>query len=489
MSSNIVDVISIKESQCQILTKYKIPFVFSSKQINTIVSFGSKNAKELVDTMVFDFEEAFKKDILDTDMEECNDSAAKCNSYDKMKSPLSLANANEVRNYARYLIVKDFQERNPNSKGNKIKYGEPSWEAQFWPNDMLVWTSISKNFSTIKKSDFSGKLSISDVLKKLIKNALELRGEDPEKFYDKNGFDLKTEKARKKNRGILEQKDNPKEIIDLVNEQVKNAQLNSNEEQDISPCSGISQHQSSCTSNLLPKPSSTNLQQGTSSSDSTSKSISSRRLICRNDTVERLLKVPSESAQRKEREHQEKVKEFETEFRMIEKEMEDLEKKKKAMEEKRQRKEIEIIDLQIQSDNLRQNLKEKDIKKIFAVNLRYFKKIKLGLENSWRHTSYLSSKNKAKNINHLRTKMIGPPFSDIQQDQIYAEVKKVWLHTRELQKQNDEYVELVLLPEVFLTIYRKYFNLPNTVIAEKRISNVLGSLDPADISPDNSAID
>ena len=58
--------------------------------------------------------------------------------------------------------------------------------------------------------------------------------------------------------------------------------------------------------------------------------------------------------------------------------------------------------------------------------------------------------------------MIGPPFSDAQQDIVYEEVKKVWLNTQELQLKNNEYVELVLLPEVFLILYQKFLHLPDT---------------------------
>ena len=123
---------------------------------------------------------------------------------------------------------------------------------------------------------------------------------------------------------------------------------------------------------------------------------------------------------------------------------------------------------------------------IFKANLKYFERIQIGLQSSWRHKLYRSLKDKSKNIKFLRAKMIGPPFSDSQQDLIYAEVQKVWLSTSELQKHNNEYVELVLLPEVFITIYQKYFHLPNCAIAEKRINNVLGSLLPEDISPENS---
>ena len=170
-SSNIEECFGIIERQCRVLIEQKIPFIFSYKyeQNDTMLSFGTKNANELVEAKLDDFLEAFKKDLIENEMPKFT---VKFSSYKKMKSPLSLANANEIRNYARYLIVKDYQERKHSSEGKQIKYGEPDWEATFWPNDLLIWTSISKNFSNIKQSDVSGDFSITSVLKKLIKNAL-----------------------------------------------------------------------------------------------------------------------------------------------------------------------------------------------------------------------------------------------------------------------------------------------------------------------------
>ena len=368
------------------------------------------------------------------------------------------------------------------------------------------------------------------MLKKLIKNALDLIGEDPENFYEKDFFDSKTERARKKNRGIIEDVPleesaqlakkgiiedgesaalNTKEIAEneesasQTNKRIIEDNDNLEESHPLS-ANGIIENEESAPrisntaldvnhGNLEESPplsTTETVEDNVNLDDSlpvtTNKDM--KKQMCRSDTLERLLKVPSESTQQREREHQERINEFEKEVHLVEIEMDNIEKRRNAAEERRQQKEIEVIKLQHLSDNLRQNLKERDIKKIFSANLRYFKSIKLGLQNSWRHTKYLSPKNKAANINHLRFKMIGPPFSEIQQDQIYAEVKKVWLNTKETQKQNDEYVELVLLPEVFLTIYQKYFILPNTAIAEKRIGNVLGSLYPDDISPDTSQI-
>ena len=70
-------------------------------------------------------------------------------------------------------------------------------------------------------------------------------------------------------------------------------------------------------------------------------------------------------------------------------------------------------------------------------------------------------------------------------ESIYREVKQVWLPNNEMQLKNNRYVELVLLPEVFLALYQKFFYLPAIEIAESRIKDP-GSLASEDISPESS---
>ena len=48
-----------------------------------------------------------------------------------------------------------------------------------------------------------------------------------------------------------------------------------------------------------------------------------------------------------------------------------------------------------------------------------------------------------------------------------------------------EYVDYVLLPEVFIKIYQVYFNLESQNIAEERILNALGSLPPEELNDDS----
>ena len=181
MSSSVQKCFTSIKEQCTILETFKVPFIFSSIRGNRIFFNGTQNGKEVLEAKSFELEEAFEKDIFK--MENGN-----VDIYDKMQAPLSLANANEVRKYARYLIVRDYQKRNVGKTDSKIKYGEQPWEPHSWPADLLSWKSISKNFSEIRKSDIPGNSSINDILKKFIKNALEFEGDDPEKYYDEKLF-------------------------------------------------------------------------------------------------------------------------------------------------------------------------------------------------------------------------------------------------------------------------------------------------------------
>ena len=76
--------------------------------------------------------------------------------------------------------------------------------------------------------------------------------------------------------------------------------------------------------------------------------------------------------------------------------------------------------------------------------------------------------------------MISCPFSDVQLEAIEDEVKKVWLKNQNMQMENGRYVDLVLLPEIFIVIYQIFFSLPTRKIAEERIMNLGGSSYPED---------
>ena len=77
---------------------------------------------------------------------------------------------------------------------------------------------------------------------------------------------------------------------------------------------------------------------------------------------------------------------------MHEKEMEIIAKRKEEHLENERIKEQFSKELQVLSENLRKNLDEKSIKMIIKNNMKYFKKIEMGLVKSWRNKMYNASK-------------------------------------------------------------------------------------------------
>ena len=201
--------ISAIKTQCRILKENKIPFIFSAKPGKNVFSLGTKRCLDVLEKNSELFDEAFIGDIKllcdprnppSSNEDIVNESGNNC--LEKLNTPLSLANADEVKKYARYLIVQDRRVRLPESHDVKIKYGDKTWEASFWPNNLMKWTDIKKNFSNIKIHDFPGIHSILHVLREVVKRGLIARGKDPENYYDKNRFNKAIELKRKRNRGM-----------------------------------------------------------------------------------------------------------------------------------------------------------------------------------------------------------------------------------------------------------------------------------------------
>ena len=809
-------------TQCRILAQEKVPYIFSTKPARNVVSFGTKFSLEKFEEQKPTFETAFNDDIKkmcdpeddDEDMHETHE----VGEFEQMKTPLSLANHDEIKKYGRYLILKDHMERFPASLERNIKYGHEEWEASFWPNDMLKWSDITKNFSNIRINEFPGKASILDVLREAIKRGLASKGVNPEKHYDPSLFGKVEENKRKRNRGIhvpqerveerlvdyddsdnqsdssgsstflprrpnlrnlrdtstsssesdpydrsnaeaqeemisqetsstpapetshvvdvREEAESPTQIPErphlitrllspnrlrlfplpaylqnvatgkkirhnptvgglslwsavgqFIGADAKELRLFANahlykyfqffrelfsfpldvhvhtatererkriksmydyyaflksddsmnadhtgkaevillasilnqpitivhfqeqgfpsgtpledrcyltvheplaypheesnyhqsegpwilkedlhfsllvptavnaddplevdtfianlrsslfpgeiddnhngEEQEQyqshedpaedSPHSNMSEYfpnyeqqncpfsQNASSSSSSPNYTSPSCQSSSSSFNVTGrpKRLRKRKVIFDNseptkakrkktvltDSIERLMKPPTENQKRKEKEEQEKHERIRLDQEAHRIEMEELEERAQQLRKKRER-ETEISkELQIQSKHLRENLSERDIRIMFKNNLKYFKKIEIGLEHSWRHKMYHSKEgNRNLREKYLFSKMISCPFSDEQQEIIEDEVKKVWLKNKKMQMENGRYVDLVLLPEIFVVIYQIFVRLPTREEAEKRIMNVLGSIDPEDISPESSLL-
>ena len=99
------------------------------------------------------------------------------------------------------------------------------------------------------------------------------------------------------------------------------------------------------------------------------------------------------------------------------------------------------------SKKLRTALSEENIKEILHDNLEYFRNIESGSEEIQRFKAYYSGRNDQ----HLNFKQIGEPFSERQQEIVFDAVKSIWLKDKIM----DRFVDVVILPEVFLRIYQK----------------------------------
>ena len=147
-----------------------------------------------------------------------------------------------------------------------------------------------------------------------------------------------------------------------------------------------------------------------------------------------------------------------------------------AKETTKRRKEIyekETEELILLGAILRKDLTADEIKKIFNDNIEFFEDVKSGIVKNWRHTLYVSPGNSSP---QLRSSMVGPPFTDIQQDIIYDLAKQVWLKDADMHMENNCYVSFVLLPTIFIRIYQVFMGLKSLEEAERRINNVKASI-------------
>ena len=144
-----------------------------------------------------------------------------------------------------------------------------------------------------------------------------------------------------------------------------------------------------------------------------------------------------------------------------------LERNRDNFEKKQKQKKEETLKIK-KTEDLRQNLSADKIKEIFYANLIYFNNIENGKEISWRNDAF--KKGGGFNDLKLRDCMIGEPFTEKQQDRVYELVKVIWLK----HKLMDRFVDVVILPEVFLKIYQIYFDLTKSE-AEKNVNNAEGN--------------
>jgi len=137
------------------------------------------------------------------------------------------------------------------------------------------------------------------------------------------------------------------------------------------------------------------------------------------------------------------------------------EKQKKLMEERKARyQENSLLKERLWSELSHENLIE-----LFQNNLDYLKDIERGNIESTRHKAFF---NNPRSRQGLMYTMITHPFSEQHVDWTYALMKEVWMSTKQLQVENNEYVWKVLLPECFIKFYMDFFAFSKKE-AEQRI--------------------
>ena len=207
------------------------------------------------------------------------------------------------------------------------------------------------------------------------------------------------------------------------------------------------------------------------SSSSVDSSVSSLRRssrICRRkereDELFRMLQRPTASTEQREKLEAKRLTEFQKKRKIIDsehqKEVEATNKDLERHEDFNLRRNRESCRLRVMGEKLRDKLSAENIKEIIHDNMEYFKNMEAGIEESWRYNAYQEGKDQ-----ELILRQIGSPFTDEQQEVVFAEVQSVWLRERIM----DRFVDVVIIPEVFIRIYQVFFNLSKEQ-AESNIS-------------------
>lgn len=189
-----------------------------------------------------------------------------------------------------------------------------------------------------------------------------------------------------------------------------------------------------------------------------------------NDELFRMLQRPSASTEEREKFEAKKLAAVQNKIRHDNEEhrklIEEIDKDTELVKKNNVRRKQKVMGLQEMAEELRRGLSAENIKEMTHDNMEYLRNIELGIEDSWRCKTF----HEGKNDQHLFFSQIGYPFSDEQQEAVFAEVKSLW-GTNE---QMDRFVDLVIIPEVFIRIYQVFFQLSKKE-AEENISNATGN--------------
>ena len=123
---------------------------------------------------------------------------------------------------------------------------------------------------------------------------------------------------------------------------------------------------------------------------------------------------------------------------------------------KKEKREINFRVNGVLRDNLEMKLTEAKMRSAVKANISFLKSIQAGDTPSGRHEAFMKS---VRTREGLRYTMITDPFTDDQLNWTLEELGKVWMRSEKEKRDNSEYVWSVLIPECFLHVYAKQFDV------------------------------
>ena len=244
--------------QKQLLIQHKTPTLFTYPSKFGQLQFGSNNAvnkfkrafaadKEWAEAFDDDDGELVHGDQrheVDPDQDDLNEAKASVLPK-KLPAEVSLMNYTELWGWLTEEILKEYW-----TKGGKlkcVKFGNQDFEPSFWLGEVWEWTDVKKHPKDLIKSDYKGPGNMTEYLKKVVINKLELLGINPT-MWVKAQFGENERKRRERNRkkstpmevetalengnggGVVEENENP----DLMHETfIQEADLEEETDRDV----------------------------------------------------------------------------------------------------------------------------------------------------------------------------------------------------------------------------------------------------------------
>ena len=146
------------------------------------------------------------------------------------------------------------------------------------------------------------------------------------------------------------------------------------------------------------------------------------------------------------------------------KELESIEKNIKKQEKSKQERKARYKENSLLMERLWKELTQESLKEMFQKNLDYLKDIERGKIESTRHKAFFDNPSSRQGLMHT---MITHPFSEQHFDWTFALMTEVWMSTKQLYAENNEYVWKVLLSECFIKFYMDFFAISKKEAEQK----------------------